>query len=91
MHCTAGADWTGTVCYLLNALLGVSEKDLMKDFEMTSFSIYGLRTDTSGRFMYLYILLNETNGKNLKEKAEKLLLSIGVTSDEIKSIRSILL
>ena len=36
-HCNAGADRTGTVAFLLNGLLGVSESDLTKDFELTSF------------------------------------------------------
>lgn len=35
-HCTAGADRTGTLAYLVNGLLGVSYEDLCKDFELTS-------------------------------------------------------
>ena len=42
-HCTAGADRTGTISYLINGLLGVSYEDLTKDFELTSFSIQGPR------------------------------------------------
>lgn len=41
-HCTLGADRTGTVGFLLNALLGVSYEDLAVDFEITSF-YYGAR------------------------------------------------
>ena len=37
-HCMVGADRTGTLAFLLEALLGVSESDLSKDFELTSFS-----------------------------------------------------
>ena len=36
-HCTAGADRTGTLAFLIEALLGVSESDLSKDYELTSF------------------------------------------------------
>ena len=43
LHCAAGADRTGTITYLLNGLLGVSFEDLTKDFELTTFSIYGDR------------------------------------------------
>ena len=39
LHCEGGADRTGVICYLLNALLGVSDEDLLTDFELTSFSI----------------------------------------------------
>ena len=44
IHCNAGADRTGTVAFLINGLLGVSEADLIRDFELTSFSsVSGLR------------------------------------------------
>ena len=36
-HCSAGADRTGTIAFLLNGLLGVSYEDLAEDFEITSF------------------------------------------------------
>ncbi len=42
-HCYAGADRTGTFAYLLNGLLGVSYDNLIRDFELTSFSINGAR------------------------------------------------
>lgn len=38
MHCSVGADRTGTVAYLVGALCGMSEDALSKDFELTSFS-----------------------------------------------------
>ena len=44
IHCNAGADRTGTIAFLINGLLGVSEADLIRDFELTSFSkVSGLR------------------------------------------------
>ncbi len=42
-HCNAGADRTGTLAYLIEGLLGVSEEDLVRDFELTSFSRSGKR------------------------------------------------
>lgn len=49
-HCNAGADRTGTLAFLVNGLLGVSEGDLTKDFELTSFGGQGrrLRSDDTG-------------------------------------------
>ena len=42
-HCNAGADRTGSLTYLVNGLLGVSYEDLVKDFELTTFSLQGNR------------------------------------------------
>lgn len=42
-HCAAGADRTGTFAYLVNGLLGVEYANLINDFEMTTFSVYGDR------------------------------------------------
>ena len=36
-HCRIGADRTGTLAYLLEGLLGVSEEDRYRDYEMTVF------------------------------------------------------
>lgn len=36
-HCVGGADRTGTLAFLIEALVGVSEADLSKDYELTSF------------------------------------------------------
>ncbi len=37
-HCHGGADRTGTLAFILEALLGVSESDLSKDFELTTYA-----------------------------------------------------
>ena len=36
-HCAGGADRTGSLAFLIEALLGVSENDLSKDYELTTF------------------------------------------------------
>ena len=43
IHCNAGADRTGTICMLIEGLLGVSVDDIYKEFELTSFSPSGKR------------------------------------------------
>jgi len=43
VHCNAGADRTGTFAFLVNGLLGVSYQNLIQDYELTTFSRYGLR------------------------------------------------
>lgn len=42
-HCHGGADRTGTIGFLLNAVLGVSYTDLIIDYELTSYSSIGDR------------------------------------------------
>ena len=37
-HCAGGADRTGTLAFLIEALVGVSESDLSKDYEITTFA-----------------------------------------------------
>lgn len=37
-HCSAGADRTGALAFFIEALLGVSYDDIVRDFELTSFS-----------------------------------------------------
>lgn len=43
-HCTIGTDRTGTMAYFLEGLLGVSEEDRLRDYEMTYF--FGLTNRT---------------------------------------------
>lgn len=47
-HCRIGADRTGFLAFLLEGLLGVSESDMLRDYETTSFSEAGLRTKADG-------------------------------------------
>ena len=47
VHCNAGADRTGTICMVIEGLLGVSVNDIYKEFELTSFSTYGQRWRSS--------------------------------------------
>ena len=37
-HCAGGADRTGSLAFLIEALLGMSESDLSKDYELTTFA-----------------------------------------------------
>lgn len=52
-HCHGGADRTGTLAFLIEALLGVSESDLSKDFELTTYSgSVHKRDGSAGWFFY---------------------------------------
>lgn len=95
LHCTGGADRTGTVCYLINALLGVDEQTLIEDYEFTTFSYYTIRSTKSEwteplwkKFMNI---INSQEGNTLSEKVENLLLSMGVDIENINSVRKIMI
>jgi len=47
IHCSGGADRTGTVVFVILGLLGVSYEDMAREFELTTFSTYGLRLRAS--------------------------------------------
>lgn len=87
-HCTYGADRTGTVCYLLEAILGVGENDLIKEYELT---VLVDPTHSRARIEGMIEELKTYEGLTINEKAENFLLSVGVTPEEIGSIKSIFL
>ncbi len=90
LHCTYGQDRTGTVCYLLEALLGVSEENMMKDYNLSGLH----HGDVYGGDESMTEFINELKklpGVSMSEKVEYYLTSIGVTSKEISSIRNIFL
>jgi hypothetical protein len=93
-HCTGGADRTGTVTFLLNALLGVSETELIQDYEFTTFSLYNERNTQQGDYAKYYKDfrkgLDTYAGDTLQKKVESYLLSIGVTKSQIENIKAIM-
>lgn len=88
LHCTYGADRTGTVCYLIEALLGLSEDDLYREWELSAFLVGGAFQEEMAEFIES---LQEFEGDTMQAKAENFLLSAGVTAEEIESIRRIML
>ena len=51
-HCHGGSDRTGTLAFLIEALLGVSENDLSKDFELTYYSGSNRKRNGSSGWFY---------------------------------------
>jgi len=90
VHCWGGADRTGTLIFLLEALLGVEKKWLILDYELTSLSIWGERKHTSDEFAAFLKCLSQF-GDTEQEQAQNYLNSIGVTLGEITSIRKTLI
>ena len=93
MHCTGGADRTGSVVYLLHTMLGVSELECLQGYELTSFSHYGLR-DTKGDYKDYWdgfmTKLNTYAGNTKQEKVETWMKTVvGITQAQIDKIKGI--
>ena len=88
MHCTYGRDRTGTVAYLLEALLGVDDETLYKEYALSAFTDSYIETENFEKFI---ADIQKMPGKTTQQKVEKWLLSIGVTNAQIRNIRNILL
>ncbi len=88
MHCTYGRDRTGTVCCLLEALLGVQKEDLWREYQLSALENKYQDIIAFGGFL---LTLENQPGDSLQEKTENYLLSIGVKEEEISAIRSFFL
>lgn len=90
MHCSGGRDRTGTLAFLLGALLGVSEEDLCRDWEASIFSDAGMKF-TSDRLTRLLDYLKTLPGSTLQERVESYARGCGISPDEIDAFRAIML
>lgn len=97
-HCSAGADRTGTVSLILEAILGVSQGDMDKDYELTSFAgdgyirkrTYAAGNNTPGaNYVGLIDAINAlTVGTTFRDKVINWVASLGFTADEINAFRA---
>lgn len=88
LHCNYGMDRTGIACYVLEALLGMSEEDCYREWELSVFAYDDSNVEVFEEFVTQF---RAQEGKTLQNKAENYLLEIGITQDQINSIRAILL
>ena len=95
-HCSMGRDRTGTTTFLILGLLGVDEDTLRHEYYASFFSQQGAFNEAE--FPLLIANMNRlVNGLNdfgdqddsLQEKIHAYLLHIGVTEEEIQSIKDI--
>lgn len=104
-HCAAGRDRTATLAVLLEGVLGVSESDMAKDYELTYFtpSDWGMSTDDNGNPIYKHTydnysygsihttIFEQTDSGTYQERIVKYLLKIGVPQQDIDDLREIML
>ena len=102
-HCYGGADRTGTIGFLLGAVLGMSYTDLVIDFELTSYSSNPSRNYRShlraGPYNYWPRMIDYLQGtlgwgstKTIKQSAEDFLVNdCKIAKSTIETIRNIML
>ena len=96
IHCSLGRDRTGTLAFVIEALLGVDRNDLMMDYELSVFSVTGTLDNASisairSNIQATYDYIKTFKGNSYAEKTENYLLEIGITPEEIQAIRDLLL
>ena len=90
-HCIGGADRTGTVAMFLEALLGVPEEEIWRDYLTTGF--VGVVSDPAHKKSFGDAMkkLKDFPGETLADKAESYFLKLGFTKDDVKRLRERLL
>lgn len=92
-HCSAGADRTGTLACIIEGLLGVSQSDIDKDYELTCF-YSGTDTDNHARrrneseWQGLITQINAKSGTTFRDKCVTFAAGLGFTADEINAFRA---
>lgn len=90
-HCNIGTDRTGMIAYLINALLGVPEESLYRDYLYSNFgNIGGTRTLKNVKSSGYYKAIQAAEGNTLSEKTYNCLVDFGVPSEQLDFIISIL-
>ena len=93
-HCTAGADRTGTLACMLEGLLGLSQSDIDKDYELTTF-YSGSGSDANARrrnetdWKGLINAINAVSGETFRDKCVHFAVgTCGMTMADINAFRA---
>lgn len=90
-HCNIGTDRTGMISFLVNALLGVPEDSLIKDYMFSNFANIGGTRKVSGvTESGYYKAIQEADGNSLSEKTYNALVLLGVPEAQLDSVIEIL-
>ncbi len=92
-HCIGGADRTGSIAFMLNAVLGVADAELEKDWKTTVFADKNIDFVAEPRF---HVLLKGFDsygkeGDSYSVKVVNYLKSAGITQEEIDRFRNFML
>lgn len=91
VHCSIGTDRTGMMSFLINALLGVPEEDLYRDYMFSNFGDIGSkRKITNLQESAYYKAIKNAEGDTLSKKAYNCLSSFGVPTEDLDAVIDIL-
>lgn len=93
-HCTAGADRTGTLACVIEGILGMSQSDIDKDYELTTF-YSGSGSDSTARrrnesdWKGLINAINAVSGDTFRDKCVHFAVgTCGMTMTDINAFRA---
>ena len=90
-HCIAGQDRTGTLSFILLALLGVGEDDLYRDWEATAFWNRSTHFRHANAFDHLVAFFETFEGDTLNARVAAYVKACGFTEEEIARFRELML
>lgn len=101
IHCSMGCDRTGTLCFYIENILGMSETDIDIEYELSSLTNdhnsenhYYVRdrldTVSGTRWLNLKSKFNNYSGDTLSERVINYLLSIGITAAQLNEFRKVM-
>lgn len=91
IHCSVGCDRTGMLVFMVNALLGVPEEDLIRDYMFSNFAdVDNKRKVETLKSTAYYQAITTAEGDTLSEKAYNCLSDFGVPTEDLDAVISIL-
>ena len=94
VHCQIGRDRTGTICFLIESLLGMNELDMFRDYELSYFAkvsnddLADPDATTNGAFSRMVNYLRGFSGDTMQQKVETYMKQeLGITDAQIQAIK----
>ena len=94
VHCQIGRDRTGTICFLIESLLGMNELDMFRDYELSYFAkvanedLADPDATTRGDFARMVNYLRGFSGDTMQQKVETYMKQeLGITDAQIQAIK----